>query len=33
VPLPPEAVAAIEALRAAQAGLPAPPDLGRVIRP
>ncbi|HYY80626.1 MAG TPA: thioesterase family protein [Actinomycetes bacterium] len=31
VPLPPEAVAAIEALQAAQAELPAPPDLGRVI--
>jgi acyl-CoA thioester hydrolase len=33
VPLPPEAVAAIEAVAAAQAGLPRPPDLGRVIRP
>jgi acyl-CoA thioester hydrolase len=32
VPLPPHAVAAAEALAAAQAGLPRPPDLGRVIR-
>ena len=32
-PLPPEAVAAAEALEAAQAHLPPPPDLGRVIRP
>jgi acyl-CoA thioester hydrolase len=32
-PLPPAALAAVEALEAAQAGLPAPPDLGRVIAP
>ena len=32
-PFPPAALAAIEALAAAQAGLPRPPDLGRVIRP
>jgi acyl-CoA thioester hydrolase len=33
VPLPPEVVAAVEATAMAQAGLPRPPDLGRVIRP
>jgi acyl-CoA thioester hydrolase len=33
VPLPPAALAAVEALQAAQASLPRPPDLGRVIRP
>jgi acyl-CoA thioester hydrolase len=32
-PLPADALAAIEALEAAQARLPAPPDLGRVIAP
>jgi acyl-CoA thioester hydrolase len=32
-PLPPEVLAAAEALEAAQAHLPAPPDLGRVIAP
>src|ERR687895_2237905 len=32
-PLPPAALAAAEALEAAQAHLPPPPDLGRVIRP
>jgi len=32
-PLPPEVVAAAEALEAAQAQLPPPPDLGRVIAP
>jgi acyl-CoA thioester hydrolase len=32
-PFPAEVLAAIEALEAAQAGLPPPPDLGRVIRP
>src|SRR5829696_9799724 len=32
-PLPPEVVAAAEALEAAQAHLPPPPDLGRVIAP
>jgi acyl-CoA thioester hydrolase len=32
-PLPPAALAAIEALEAAQAHLPPPPDLGRVIAP
>ena len=32
-PLPADALAAIEALEAAQARLPAPPDLGRVIVP
>jgi acyl-CoA thioester hydrolase len=32
-PLPPEALAAAEALEAAQAHLPPPPDLGRVITP
>jgi acyl-CoA thioester hydrolase len=32
-PLPPEALAAVEALEAAQAALPPPPDLGRVITP
>jgi acyl-CoA thioester hydrolase len=32
-PLPPEALAAVEALEAAQAALPPPPDLGRVIAP
>ena len=32
-PLPPAAVAAIQALEAAQADLPPPPDLGRVITP
>jgi len=32
-PLPPEGLAAIEALEAAQAGLPRPADLGRVIAP
>ena len=32
-PLPPEVVAAVEALEAAQADLPPPPDLGRVIAP
>jgi acyl-CoA thioester hydrolase len=32
-PLPPAALAAVEALEAAQAHLPSPPDLGRVIRP
>jgi acyl-CoA thioester hydrolase len=32
-PLPPEALAAVEALEAAQASLPPPPDLGRVIAP
>jgi acyl-CoA thioester hydrolase len=30
-PLPPSALAAVEALEAAQADLPPPPDLGRVI--
>jgi len=30
-PLPPEVLAAVEALEAAQAHLPPPPDLGRVI--
>jgi acyl-CoA thioester hydrolase len=32
-PLPPAALAAAEALEAAQAHLPPPPDLGRVIKP
>jgi acyl-CoA thioester hydrolase len=32
-PLPADALAAVEALEAAQAGLPPPPDLGRVIAP
>jgi acyl-CoA thioester hydrolase len=32
-PLPPAALSAAEALEAAQAHLPSPPDLGRVIRP
>jgi acyl-CoA thioesterase FadM len=32
-PLPPSALAAIEALEATQAQLPPPPDLGRVIAP
>jgi acyl-CoA thioester hydrolase len=32
-PLPPSALAAIEALEATQAHLPPPPDLGRVIAP
>ena len=32
-PLPPAALAAVEALEAAHARLPPPPDLGRVIRP
>jgi acyl-CoA thioester hydrolase len=32
-PLPPSALAAIEALETAQAQLPPPPDLGRVIAP
>ena len=32
-PLPADALAAVEALEAAQARLPAPPDLGRVIAP
>jgi acyl-CoA thioester hydrolase len=32
-PLPPSALAAIEALEAAHARLPPPPDLGRVIAP
>jgi acyl-CoA thioester hydrolase len=32
-PLPPEALAAVEALEAAQVALPPPPDLGRVIAP
>ena len=32
-PLPPAALAAAEALQAAQAHLPPPPDLGRVISP
>jgi acyl-CoA thioester hydrolase len=32
-PLPPAALAAAEALEAAQAHLPPPPDLGRVIAP
>ena len=32
-PLPPSALAAIEALQAAQAHLRPPPDLGRVIAP
>ena len=32
-PLPADALAAIEALEAAQARLPPPPDLGRVIAP
>jgi acyl-CoA thioester hydrolase len=32
-PLPPEGMAAIQALEAAQAGLPRPADLGRVIAP
>jgi acyl-CoA thioester hydrolase len=32
-PLPPEVLAAVEALEAAQAQLPPPPDLGRVIAP
>ena len=32
-PLPPEVLAAAEALEAAQAHLPPPPDLGRVITP
>jgi acyl-CoA thioester hydrolase len=32
-PLPADALAAIEAMEAAQARLPAPPDLGRVIAP
>jgi acyl-CoA thioester hydrolase len=32
-PLPPAALAAAEALEAAQAHLPEPPDLGRVIAP
>jgi hypothetical protein len=31
--MPPAALAAVEALEAAQAHLPAPPDLGRVITP
>ena len=32
-PLPPAALAAVEALAATHARLPPPPDLGRVIRP
>ena len=32
-PMPPAALAAVEALEAAQAHLPPPPDLGRVITP
>jgi acyl-CoA thioester hydrolase len=32
-PLPPSALAAVEAMEAAQADLPPPPDLGRVITP
>jgi acyl-CoA thioester hydrolase len=32
-PIPPAALAAIEAMEAAQAHLPPPPDLGRVITP
>ena len=32
-PMPPAALAAVEALEAAQAHLPVPPDLGRVITP
>jgi acyl-CoA thioester hydrolase len=32
-PLPPSALAAIEALETTQAKLPPPPDLGRVITP
>ena len=32
-PLPADALAAVEALEAAQAGLPPPPDVGRVITP
>jgi acyl-CoA thioester hydrolase len=32
-PLPPSALAAVEALEATQARLPPPPDLGRVIAP
>jgi acyl-CoA thioester hydrolase len=32
-PLPPAVLAAAEALEAAQAHLPPPPDLGRVVRP
>jgi acyl-CoA thioester hydrolase len=32
-PLPADALAAVEALEAAQGGLPPPPDLGRVIAP
>jgi acyl-CoA thioester hydrolase len=32
-PLPAAALAAVEAFEAAQAGLPPPPDLGRVIAP
>jgi acyl-CoA thioester hydrolase len=32
-PLPAEVLAAVEALEAAQAHLPPPPDLGRVIAP
>jgi acyl-CoA thioester hydrolase len=32
-PMPPAALAAVEALEAAQAQLPPPPDLGRVITP
>jgi acyl-CoA thioester hydrolase len=32
-PLPPEVLAAVEALEAAQAQLPPPPDVGRVITP
>jgi hypothetical protein len=32
-PLPPEGLAAIHALETAQAGLPRPADLGRVIAP
>jgi len=33
VPLPPDALRAVEAMEAAQAHLPPPPDLGRVIAP
>ena len=33
IPLPPAALAAVEALAAAHARLPPPPDLGRVIAP
>jgi acyl-CoA thioester hydrolase len=32
-PMPPAALAAVEALEAAQSHLPSPPDLGRVITP